>query len=339
MILGEDLGHGLFVLVRQRAIREHPVVGLVAMVPGHGGPRPVVLVAGVIEDEIQRQRDAVVAQLGGQLRQLLHTAELSVHLAIAAHRITAVVVSVRAPEQWHQMQVGDAHLGEIRDTLAQPGQIAGEQIDVAHRANHPIGLEPGRVRTAHGVERLQLRRARDPHLGGGCQDALQMEEKIVVAAVQTKQILEKTMKMSLKALDVRDPLDLVHGATKALLQPRQQTVQRTLGLLPHPDGIRETGLVCLIDTRGIYRHNRLFLRLDHGAIAVAAFDQDQLAQSRMPHRAELECWVLLLGNDPALVFQVLNDLRLGVDDAHALCPPMIGDWNAIAGKRPANHGD
>ena len=161
-----------------------------------------MLVAGVIEHEVQRQRDAVVAQLGGQLRQLLHGAKLWVHLTIAADRITAVVVTLRPAKQRHQMQVGDAQLGEVGDALAQPGQVAGEQVHVAHGADHAVGLEPIRVRAAHRVECLEFRRARDPHLGGRRKDALQVEEEIVVTAVEAVQLREQARKVPLQAFDI-----------------------------------------------------------------------------------------------------------------------------------------
>ena len=87
-----------------------------------------------------------------------HGAERRVHVAVAADRVAAVAVPLRGAEQRHQVQVGQAELPEVRDAGAEPGQVAGEEVDVADPAQHPVGLEPVRVRLAGRVEGLQVRR-------------------------------------------------------------------------------------------------------------------------------------------------------------------------------------
>ena len=101
----------------------------------------------------------MVAQLGGQFRQILHGAQPRLHLPVAAHRIASVVVAGRHLEHRHQVQIGDPQFAQIGDTLAQALQVSPEQVHVAHGAHHAVGLVPVRIGLAHGVQRLQFRRA------------------------------------------------------------------------------------------------------------------------------------------------------------------------------------
>jgi hypothetical protein len=56
-------------------------------------------------------------------------------------------------------------------------------------------------------------------------------EEVVVAAVEAVEALEQPREVALDALGVGEPFDLVHGLAEALLQARQQALQRALGLL------------------------------------------------------------------------------------------------------------
>jgi hypothetical protein len=49
------------------------------------------------------------------------------------------------------MQISDAELGQVRDLVAQTGEVAAEQIHVAHGAEHAVGLVPVRVRLANRI--------------------------------------------------------------------------------------------------------------------------------------------------------------------------------------------
>jgi hypothetical protein len=123
-------------------------------------------------------------QLRGQLGQLLHGAQRRVDLAVAADRVAAVVVALRAGEQRHQVQVGQAQLLEVGDLGAHALQVPGEQIDITHAAQHLLRLEPVRVGLALRVQRLEPGRPRQPGLGRAGQDLLQVVEEVVVLAVE-----------------------------------------------------------------------------------------------------------------------------------------------------------
>ena len=68
VLVGEDLAQRRLVGVGHRAVGEHAVVVLVLRVARQGLLRPVVLVGGVVEDEVDHQADACRAQLVCQRR-------------------------------------------------------------------------------------------------------------------------------------------------------------------------------------------------------------------------------------------------------------------------------
>ena len=99
----------------------------------------------MIKHEVQYQADAVSAQFTRQIADCSIVPSLRIDFAIAADRITAVVVAFRAAEERHQMQIRQAEFFEVRNLLAQAVEIAREQIDVAHAAQHLIRLKPLRM--------------------------------------------------------------------------------------------------------------------------------------------------------------------------------------------------
>ncbi len=128
----------------------------------------------------------MVTQFGRELGQIVHGAQVGVYLAIVADGVATVVIPFGDLEQRHQVQVGDAHFGEIGDPFPKSVQVAGKQVDVAHRTDHSMRLKPIRVRLPQRIQGLQLRRAGQPHFGGRRQNAFQMIEEIIVIAVQRR---------------------------------------------------------------------------------------------------------------------------------------------------------
>ena len=126
VFVGEHSDDAVLIGVGHAAVGKHTVIVLIVRVAGQRLFRPLVFIRGVIEDEVQHQRNAMVAQLGGQRRQVFHGTELGVDLAVAAHRVAAVVVAIRCLEHRHEMQIVHAQFGEVGNARAHAFEIAGE---------------------------------------------------------------------------------------------------------------------------------------------------------------------------------------------------------------------
>ena len=116
---------------------------------------PAMFVRGVVEDEVEHQADAVLAQIRRQGAQVVHGAQFWVDLAVVADGIAAVIVAVGRLEERHEMEIGQTQLLEIGDFGAHSLQVAGEKIDIVDATQHLLGLEPARILLADAVEFLQ----------------------------------------------------------------------------------------------------------------------------------------------------------------------------------------
>ena len=166
MIVREDLARVPLVCVRHLSIGEHQVEVLVPGLARNAFGGPLVLVAGVVEDEVDHERDPRLAQLGRQVPQIVHRSEARIDLPVAADCVAAIVLTLRREEERHQVQVGEAQLLEVRDLLGHGGERPCVTIRVTDAAEHALGLEPGGGGGAPGVQRLQVRRPGVPGLGG-----------------------------------------------------------------------------------------------------------------------------------------------------------------------------
>jgi len=61
VLLREDLAQVALVLIGHGAVVKHQVIRLVLFLTGQRPARPLMLIGGVVEDEIEHQADAVVA--------------------------------------------------------------------------------------------------------------------------------------------------------------------------------------------------------------------------------------------------------------------------------------
>ncbi len=186
MLVGENLAQRAVVGVGHGAVGEDEVVVGEFLVAGLRRLRPAVLVRRVVEDEVQHEADAVLAQFRRQRAQIVHRAEPWVDLAVVADGIAAVVVALRRLEERHQVQIGQPQLLEIGDLGAHALQVAGKEIDVVDAAQHLLGLIPARVALARGVQRLERGGPVQPGLRRLGQDALQVIEEVVAVAVQRR---------------------------------------------------------------------------------------------------------------------------------------------------------
>ena len=158
--VGEHLGQRALVGVGFGAVRVDQVHLAVAGLAGQRLAGPFVLPRGVVEHQVDAQRDAALVQVACQRLQVGHGADPRVHLVVVGYRVAAVALPVARPQQRHQVQVGDAELHQVVQVLADPGQRAGEPVGVADVADHAGPLEPGRIDLPAAVEPSQVRRAR-----------------------------------------------------------------------------------------------------------------------------------------------------------------------------------
>ena len=95
--------------------------------------------------------------IGGQGVQIVHGAQLGLHLAEIADGIAAVAAALGALQQRHQMQVVDAAVGNIIQLVLYALQRAGKGVHVHQHAHQVMPLVPVRAgfpRPVHQLERL-----------------------------------------------------------------------------------------------------------------------------------------------------------------------------------------
>ena len=165
--VGEDLRQRPLELVRQVAVGEDVEVVPVRRLAGPGARRPVVLARDVVEHEVHDQADALAAQRGGELAQVLGAAQLGLDRTVVADGVPAVVVALARLEQRHQVQVGDAQVLEVVEVLGHSREVTGEPVGVARVAEHPRLLQPVRGEQPLLVEALQVRGALGVRRGRG----------------------------------------------------------------------------------------------------------------------------------------------------------------------------
>ena len=103
---------------------------------------PLMLVAGVIHDKVKTAVDAALVTQGGQLAQVVHRAQMGLHLAEVSHGIAAVAVLFRAVQQRHEVKIVYAALGEIINIFDDAVEVAGEVIDIEHHADDIVAAIP-----------------------------------------------------------------------------------------------------------------------------------------------------------------------------------------------------
>jgi hypothetical protein len=80
-----------FILVRHGPVGDHQVIILIILVAGQGFFGPIVFIAGMVEDKIEGQTDAIFPQSRGQFNQILYGPQRWIDFAIAADGITAII--------------------------------------------------------------------------------------------------------------------------------------------------------------------------------------------------------------------------------------------------------
>ena len=139
---GEHLGHRLFELPGNipAVVEEIPLP--ISRRSGSGLSGPLMVLAGVIHDEIQtHQHPALPAGICQRL-QIFHRPQLRLHRAEIGDGIPAVAAALGTFQQGHQMEVVDPALLQIRKTLLHTPQIPRERVHIQHHTQHVPAAEP-----------------------------------------------------------------------------------------------------------------------------------------------------------------------------------------------------
>ena len=104
----ENLGHGSFKLAGDVPVVVEEIAILKFLFTRAGAPGPLVILACMVHDEVEADRDVALVAVRSEGGQILHRAEGGLHFAEVRHGITAVAASDGAFQQGHQMQVVDA---------------------------------------------------------------------------------------------------------------------------------------------------------------------------------------------------------------------------------------
>ena len=130
-----------------------------------------MLAGDVVEDQVHDQADALAAQGGREVAQVVGGAEVGADRAVVLDGVAAVVVALARLEQRHQVQVGDAEVLEVVEVLGDALEVAGEPVGVAGVAEHPRLLQPVGGEQPLLVELVQVGRALGVRRGRGARPA------------------------------------------------------------------------------------------------------------------------------------------------------------------------
>ena len=103
--LREDLGHGFFKFAGNCPVIIEEISVLVFLLTCAGALGPLVVLTGVVHDEVQADAHAAVVALVTQLRKIFHGAQSRLDLAEVCNCISSVASACRALQQGHQVYV------------------------------------------------------------------------------------------------------------------------------------------------------------------------------------------------------------------------------------------
>ena len=165
---GEVVGRGLGKNLRQARFER---VGLVTRddvkklpmrrVAGAGRGRPRMLASDVVEHKVDAKADAAAAEQTGERLEVGRRPERGLDLEVVDDRIAAVGLPGAGAEKGHEVEVANAELLEVVETLANSCERSGKAVDVGDVADHVGPLKPVGHKLALKIERRELGRAGD----------------------------------------------------------------------------------------------------------------------------------------------------------------------------------
>ena len=154
----EDLAQRLLVGIGQAPVLEDVVESAGVRIACPRLPRPLMLCGRMVEDEVDADRDAALAQRARDGFEIVHRADRRVDPAVVHHGVAAVRIARPGHQAGHEVDIGDAELAEIVEVVEHALERAGEAVDVEDVAHLGLALEPVRLEIA--LEVLQPQRLR-----------------------------------------------------------------------------------------------------------------------------------------------------------------------------------
>ena len=142
--LGKDLGNSLFKLVGDIPVIIEEIPVLIFLLACAGALRPLVVLTGVVHDEVKAEAHTLAVALVAEGGQVFHGAERGLYLAEIGNRVSAVAASRGALQKRHQMQVVQAAFLQIVKMFLHTLQSPCEAVGVHEHAQHLISLVPFR---------------------------------------------------------------------------------------------------------------------------------------------------------------------------------------------------
>ena len=150
---GEDLGDVAGVAVDDGLVAHEEVAAHVLALAGAGAASPLVLVGGVVHDEVHAEADAALVALLGKAGEVVHGAEVGADAAEVAHGVApvgAALVGGRVEER-HEVEVVDARPLEVVQVVLHAADGAGKVVDV-HLHAEKLAVTVPRTPLAPGVK-------------------------------------------------------------------------------------------------------------------------------------------------------------------------------------------
>ena len=148
-VSGNTSGQGGLVRVGAGAVGIDQVHLAAGGIPGQRLAGPLVFPGGVVEHQVDAQRDAPPVQLRGERLQVGHAAQPRIHRAVVRHGIAAVTVAVPGLQQRHQMQVRDPEF--VRSPDAPRRRAASRRTGPRNRHSRSSGTAGTRPDRSHGA--------------------------------------------------------------------------------------------------------------------------------------------------------------------------------------------
>ena len=140
--LREYLRNGLLELVRNGPVIVEEVTVLILLLSCLRAHSPLVVLTGVVHDEVKAHAHSAGVAVVSQLGQVFHGSQLGLNLAEVGNSISAVASVLGALQQGHQVQIVDAALLDVIQMALHTFEIAGEAVRVHEHTEHVISLVP-----------------------------------------------------------------------------------------------------------------------------------------------------------------------------------------------------